>query len=247
MVDLVIFAAIAVFVVFKLKKMLGEEYVETNAKTQNVKDVSGCCSDIGNVNQDEGKKQNAKGILSSVRKKKNTEEKIDLEAIKKDLQGKLTDLSELKIDQFVTLYKSIPSFTYENFIFGACHVFEDLISAYSNEDIIQIAALSKEDVVENFTKLILTRKNESKKEIVTVIKINQKKIIDIQLNQKNSNISVEFESTQSSYIINTENNEIIEGDKSIRHNAKEIWQFTRENTSDKLDWYVTNIEIIDFN
>ena len=234
MLDLIVFITLAAFVVFKLRKLLGEEYTEV---AKNVKDVDGIASDVkGNNN-----KMNIMNIGNKA--KKSQPVVINDNAIIEDIVKIYPDISPELSANMVQLYKMIPGFTCESFKYGAIATFEALLDAYSNDNIIEINSIAKPKVAQSFISIIEKHKLENVAEKVHVAKIKAFDIIKVALGDVDLKVDIKFTSLQITYNINTENSAVISGSKSEQHEAVETWTFVRTKTSQNPEWYVENITI----
>lgn len=240
MIDLIVFAALAVFVVIKLKKMLGEEYSYDQAS--NIKDIDATVATAGNKCNQRPMKMNIIGMANK-NIKKTPQPQISEELILEDIKRVYGEVAPEISAALLQLYKIVPGFNCELFKHGAVVTFESLLDAYSHGKIEDIKAIAKSTVADNFTGIIEKNATEGVREKVFIVKVKSFDILKIQLAEAEMKIEVKFESLQVSYSENIETGVIVDGSKSEQKHASEIWTFSRPKTSQTPDWFVENIEI----
>lgn len=236
MVDLIIFASLAIFVVIKLRKMLGDEYegsTESKGKQKvAIKDIMGSAVTKKEKNiikvLTQGKQQSAKQI-------------IDRESVTKEILGyDGGSIDQSLIPSIINLYESVLGFTYPTFMQGVRYVFESVVDAYSRGDLAEVSANTRGKVSVEFISMMNQRKASGTKENIIIARVESVKIESINTSSNKSDIAVNFVSTQIAFVEDAEGN-VIEGSKSAKYTVSETWQFTRETSSQSPDWFVTNI------
>jgi len=241
MFDVIIFALIAAFVVYKLKRMLGEEYENDKPScSMCVKEVNVLQNDDRKNKLTNEKKKMIKIITNNVKKEANVN---NLEEIKSQLTAKNLGLNERIFNELVNFYKTIPNFSYEDFISRAENVFEEIINAYSSQDLNVMKNFLNDKILDKFTNLILERKTLGHREMIAIVKFNSIKIVDIITNENSYDILVEFDWVQIAYVQNIETSDIIDGSNSKRHNVTERWLFSKSKNNGH-SWIINDINIL---
>lgn len=222
MLDILIFGGIAVFVVIKLRKLLGNEYEQS-----------------GQGVQKQDKKQTIpQKILVKTEKKSINEDFIRAEILEKN-----PNESEEVISTMIQICKKNPLFSYKSFFQGSEMLFEHIISSYSSQNLKEIQSLCSQKVAENFQAIIDQNKHEGVEEIVFISKINEIKIL--KLEQKNDKFSaiLSINSDQIQYTQDCQTKEIKSGSKSKTNKIVEQWTLERIVESSDPNWIVEDIKI----
>lgn len=231
MLDIIVFAALAAFVIFKLKRLLGEEYSETS---KNVKDIEASVSDAQN-----SKKYSA---LLAQKGKQNQPLVIEESVITEEIARHFGEISPEISAKISQLYKIVPGFGCEAFKYGAIATFEAILEAYSAANITEILATSKPNVAKNFISIIDQHRAEGVMEKIHVAKVNTIKILNIEIDQADLHVSLQFDSWQITYNLDA-TGVLVSGSKSQQHRALETWVFTRSKASLTPEWFVEDIKI----
>ncbi|QED23916.1 Putative conserved Tim44-like domain protein [Candidatus Deianiraea vastatrix] len=239
MIDVVIFALIAVFVVLKLRKILGNEYSDSSGKNV-VKDVSGV-----DVSQYE-KPSKIKGVISSVKgnEKKAQQQEIITNA-RQSIDAISGDLSEDIKQKLVDMHVKINGFSYQGFINGVHATFERVIEGYSNADLEAIISLCNKAVTERFIEILNSNEKAEIREKVYVVKTKKIEILDIDIVDNLYEVKIKINSEQIQYSENMTSGNIASGSKTVKHNVSEIWVFKQDITIQNFsNWIVSSIQIL---
>jgi len=237
--DVFIFTAIAAFVIYKLHKMLGNEY-DFSEKSKKIKDVTGI-----EKNANVATNGRIKGmIMSTLKNEKKNDTNLVIDANKQLIKNLCPEMNDEMHEKMLNLYQKINGFSYEGFLNGVNFVFENLMESYSSQDTEAINSACVKDVAENFNNLIKTNLENKIVEKVHVAKIQDLKILEIENINNCYIVSIEIKSLQISYTENLENQELISGNKTDQISVHEIWSFTKLINSDDLEWKVQKINII---
>lgn len=207
MLDLILFAAFALYMGIKLYKALGDKKYDNDFDSaQNVKRkyndnvVEGAFEEVED-NYDEVAKNHGQDIADQV----------------KQLH---------KIDRY---------FTEKSFIEGAKYAFEIIFGAISQNDKKALSGLLSKDLYNSFANAIESRKKSTNIEQITLIAILDPVIREISTNGFHTKITAEMSSEQVSVIKDADGN-IIAGDSSHVENITELWTFARNFKSSDPNW-----------
>ena len=140
------------------------------------------------------------------------------------------------------IVKLDPSFTVENFVDGAKKAFEYILVKYSEDDIKSLKPLLATEVLMNFSDQIKLRQNKKQKLGITILKIDDPEIIDINIEKnKLCFIKLEFKSQQVQ-ITKDSKNIVVDGNDNLILNITELWTFSKELKNKNPNWVLEKIE-----
>lgn len=135
-----------------------------------------------------------------------------------------------------------PNFTVENFVDGAKKAFEYILVKYSEDDVKSLKPLLANEVFNNFSDQIEQRQSKKQKLGITILKIEDPEIIDVNIEKnKLCFIKLEFKSQQVQ-ITKDSKNLIIDGNDNLILNIKELWTFSKELKNKNPNWVLEKIE-----
>ena len=135
-----------------------------------------------------------------------------------------------------------PNFTVENFVDGAKKAFEYILVKYSEDDDKSLKPLLANEVFNNFSDQIEQRQSKKQKLGITILKIEDPEIIDVNIEKnKLCFIKLEFKSQQVQ-ITKDSKNLIIDGNDNLILNIKELWTFSKELKNKNPNWVLEKIE-----
>ena len=218
-IDIFILAMIAVFIINRLRNSLGK-------KTGNESDIaqkfSHKSSKFSESNPD-------KEIEKS--KKQFREPKKTILHENSSINEKLNNIVKLDSD-----------FTVESFVDGAKKAFEYILVRYSEDDIKSLKPLLATEIFNNFSDQIKQRQNKKHQLGITILKIDDPEIVDINIDKnKLCFIKVEFKSQQVQTTRDSKN-KIIDGNDNLILNIKELWTFSKEIKNKNPNWVLEEIE-----
>ena len=221
MVQIIVLAAVAFFLFWRLKSVLGSR--------QGFEKVN------KNVNE---KTKSSKTNTNS------DDQIIDLKST--DVDEEIADYVDENSDQFKVLSelkKLEEGWQVSHFVSGAKLAYEEILMAFENGDLNKIKKLSSNEVYTAFKNVIDDRKQKGLNVEAIFGGVRDIRIKDVKLNKKNleANITMVFQ-CDITYSIKDKNNKIIEGGPDKVKKQKDIWTFTRKMNSDIPNWYLTKTE-----
>jgi predicted lipid-binding transport protein (Tim44 family) len=221
MVQIIVLAAVAFFLFWRLKSVLGSrqgfEKLDKNAnkKTETAKT---------NMNSDD--------------------KIIDLKST--DVDEEIADYVDENSEQFKILSelkKLEEGWQVSHFVSGAKLAYEEILMAFENSDLNKIKKLSSKEVYTAFKDVIDDRNQKGLQVEAMFGGVRDIRIKDVKLNKKNleANITMIFQ-CDITYTIKDKNNKIIEGGPDKVKKQKDIWTFTRKMNSDIPNWFLTKTE-----
>ena len=221
MVQIIVLAAVAFFLFWRLKSVLGSR--------QGFEKV--------NKNVDEKTKSSKTNTNSG-------DKIIDLKSsiVDEDIADYVDESSE-QFKILSELKKLENGWLVSNFVSGAKLAYEEILMAFENGDLNKIKKLSSKEVFTAFKDVIDDRNQKGFQVEAEFGGVRDIRIKDVKLNKKNleANITMIFQ-CDITYSIKDKNNKIVEGGSDKIKKQKDIWTFTRKMNSDVPIWYLTKTE-----
>jgi len=205
--NLLILAAIAIFVLFRLFASfgkLGDEDESTGHEGSNFKTVI--------------------PIETETAKEAEAIPDIKLEVLNKESKEYLNEI--MTID---------PNFNLGLFMKKATFAFEYILDLYSKQDVNALKELVAPEVLSGFEKRVGELKASGKMLKIMIISVTDTKIQDIKLSDKAVSIKVSFDSHQIEYQTDM-NGAIVSGNSSNVIKKEDCWTFSRKLESNSPNW-----------
>ena len=211
MLDIIILAIIAVFIISKLLSILGktDEDLNDNSKIDPI-------------------------ISQFYQKNSPTKEKVDIEIV----SAVEAALSQDIRDDFDKIRRIDNSFNAESFLNGAKAAFNMIISAFANDDKDTLKNLLSPSVFKDFANAIDSRVAIKQKLSKVIIGINEIEITNAMLSGDIASISVKIVSDQVTILKDYLGN-VLDGNPNLVVTNKDLWVFTRNLKKDRV-WFLTN-------
>lgn len=222
--EILIFAAIAVFIFFKLFEQFGK--IDEEQKKDTIRDFIKEQTKTSASNQDNQPKLVAVPGLGIVM----TNEPVFDEGSNQILN----ELDEkLKNDFVGALSKT--NLSPIQFVNGAKSAFEIILSAFALGDLQTLKPLISEKIFLQFEAEIKNRKSLNQTLHIKIISIDEAKITAADVVDKFVKINISFVSKQVNYVVN-EKDEVVFGNKTQINTIKDIWTFRKDYTSSDPNW-----------
>ena len=220
--DILFFAAIAIFIFFKLRDQLGKISDEEKNRI----------SDKIKANQEKAaaiQKQIETATIQAANQTIEQENQANEKVI-----GKLND------DLKQTLLKIFArcNISAEFFIDGVKSCFEMVIKAFADKDLDQLKFLLEEKIYNNFTNAINQRNAAQKNLHSNIIAISNAEIISATINENIAFVTIKITSKQINYFTDS-SEKIIEGRKDEIVELNDVWTFKKDLTSQNPNWIVS--------
>jgi predicted lipid-binding transport protein (Tim44 family) len=221
MVQIIVLAAVAFFLFWRLKSVLGSR------------------QGFERLNKDVNEKTKSSKI-----NEKSDDKIIDLKST--NIDEEIADYVDEKSEQFKTLSelkKIEDGWQVSHFVSGAKLAYEEILMAFENGDLNKIEKLSSKDVYTAFKEVIDDRNQKGLQVEAIFGGVRDIRIKDVKLNKKNleANITMVFQ-CDITYSIKDKNDKIIEGGPDKVKKQKDVWTFSRKMNSDIPNWYLTKTE-----
>ncbi len=231
--DILFFAAIAVFIFFKLREQLGK--VDEDQKRDSIRKFIKEQTKIINPDKSKNQPNTPKvvaipgvGIVSDAAKNP-----ID-EKSKKILDNLEPDL---KANLELVLKKS--KLSAASFLDGAKSAFEVIISSFSIGDLPALKSLLSEKIFLQFQAAIEDRKSQNSLLNTKIISIDETNITTAKIENNFAIITIVFKSKQINYVENDQK-EVISGNKTEINTVIDSWTFKKDCNSTNPNWLLAS-------
>ncbi len=230
--DILIFAAIAVFIFFKLFEQFGK--VDEEQKRDSIKNFikeKTKTSDSSNTANPDDNQPRLVAIPGVGIVENNPSQVIVLdEKSQKILEGLSGDL---RTNLLIILGQN--SLSPSQFVEGAKSAFEIILSAFAIGDLATLKPLISEKIFLQFEADIQNRKSVNQSLNIKIISIDESKITSAKMIENFAHITVNFVSKQINYIV-SEKDEIIFGSKTEISTVNDVWTFKKDCNSLDPNW-----------
>ncbi len=128
-----------------------------------------------------------------------------------------------------------PKFDPQGFLTGARAAFEMIIGAFSAGDRAALKPLLSDEVYENFGREIAARERDGQKLDNTVLRIRSTDIVEARLDGRVANVTVKFVSDQIN-ILRDEKGEPLPGQSTAAAEVVDLWTFSRNARAADPNW-----------
>ena len=220
-VDILILAMIAVFILNRLRNVLGK-------KTGNETDIV----EKYNYKKNRLKETRPDKIVNSQSSKEKSDNLIFLHENSK-LNSVLNEI--MKADK---------SFELQQFMRNAKNAFEFIINAYSNEKLKTLESLLEKNIYEAYKKEINSRIERKEDLDITIVGLEDPVLVDVKLKKSGrdriATMKLEYKSEQI-HTIKNDKDKIVDGDANQILEIKENWTFVRKLNSKNPNWSLLEI------
>lgn len=216
--DIIFFAAIAIFIFFKLRENLGK--ISDEEKEKIIKQRQEKIAKL----QEQIVKQIETAV--NVSEQNNQASEKIVENLDDNLKQTLNKIfQECKISA-------------EFFINGAKSCFEMVIKAFATHDLDTLKFLLSEKIFENFKNVIEDRRKQDKALNSNVIAIEKAEILSASISENIAFVTVKFTSKQINYFTNNQG-DIIEGKKDEISELNDVWTFKKDLSVSDPNWKIS--------
>lgn len=213
--DIIIFAAIAVFLIFRLGSVLGK-------RTGHQRDPSEYSTSESRTMKPADDDDNTVVELPSLEDRQMEEEDARM------MDGPLSA-------GFTQIKLADPSFSPAHFLKGAASAFEMILNAYVAGDRKTLKQLLSKDVLSNFTRAIDEREAEGQRIEDTLVGIDKADILEARMTDDTALVTVKFVTKQVNVLFDKDNN-VVDGDTNKVIEVTDIWTFGRNTRSNDPNW-----------
>jgi predicted lipid-binding transport protein (Tim44 family) len=132
-----------------------------------------------------------------------------------------------------------PGFEPQQFLDGARAAYEMVVQAFSRGDEATLRSLASDDVFNSFKAAIADRNQRGEKLETTFVGFNGVKIVEARMEEAAALISVQFD-TQFVTATRDKAGTVIEGDPTQPSNIVDVWSFARRNNASGPNWIIVS-------
>ncbi|MFI4983639.1 MAG: Tim44/TimA family putative adaptor protein [Rickettsiales bacterium] len=214
MLDIIIFAAITIFVFSRLFKALGD----TEYKRERNEEIEKIYEEILDINSAKIEEMEHKSALDD-----------------ESLPAKIKTV-------FVTIRKSDPSFASEKFVGGAKKAFEIILTAFSQGEVDPLRELLDKDTFKDFEGEIERRKQSGQIYHTTVVGVNKAEIVEAEMEGTVANITVKFLSEQIKMIKDAKDQTLLSGSSTKINLVDDVWTFAKDLNASSRNWKLVSTD-----
>ena len=224
--DIIIFAAIAAFLVLRLRSVLGKRTGherEQGAKYDPFKPQTG---------EDGGQDK-----VIPLPERESTRDKASQESMEED-EDFVPDVSsgDTSLAGALTQIKLADrAFDVDDFVNGAKAAFEMVIAAFAQGDTRTLRPLLSNDVYDDFSSAIKEREEANENLDTTLVGISEAEIIEAELQGKTAFVTVKFVSEQIN-VTRSAAGEVVDGSEDQVTSNTDLWTFARNTRSRDPNW-----------
>ena len=228
--DIIILAAIAIVIFFKLISQFGK--VDEDQKRDSIK---GFIIEQTKINKAKDQINDDKSNVTVISTLGIAEK---LPPIDEKSQKILDAVSVIiKADLIKVLEKT--NLSAANFIMGATRAFEMIIEAFAGGDLEILKPLLSDKLMQQFELVINDRKDSGNSFNTRIFAVEKSEIISAQIIENEALVTVKFVSKQINYVTNS-TGKVIEGSKEQVNTLLDSWTFKKDINASNPNWLVTS-------
>ncbi|MFN4056574.1 MAG: Tim44/TimA family putative adaptor protein [Roseinatronobacter sp.] len=131
-----------------------------------------------------------------------------------------------------------PDFSVGEFLQGARGAYEMILMAFESSDMDSILPFLSRDVFNSFDEVVQLREREGLKVDATFVGLREIEITEAEFNEKTKEgeITLRFVAELTSVVRNAATGAVVDGDANTIKRQKDVWTFARNMTSDSPNW-----------
>ena len=133
-------------------------------------------------------------------------------------------------------------FSPRRFATGAQAAFEMVVDAFANGDTATLRPLLGDDVYDEFAAAIRDRMAEGHRQETTIVALDAAEIISAEMRSSTARVTVKFVSQQIN-VVRDKDGEEVGGDSSLIERVTDIWTFARNTRSSDPNWALIETSI----
>ncbi len=219
--DIILFALVAVFLVLRLRSMLGGRGgFDGNNDGDQSNDMGG---DMGGENN----------VIRLPENRADETPAVDID-VSASTEADTFEDGPLK-DGILAIVAVDPTFKVRDFVDGSKMAFEMILSYYSEGNEKALKPLLSAEVFANFSHAIREREEKSQTLEEILVGISNAQLVEASMEDASAMVTVKFESEQISSL-RDEDGTVIEGDDSRVDKVVDFWTFSRNTRSRDPNW-----------
>lgn len=225
--DIVVFAVIAVVLIWKLRNVLGQ-------RTGNEREPRDILSRSNRASSESP--QDKDGAPAS------TDNVIRLPSRNASVQEPVPEKDEPP--EIASIHAVYPSFNPDEFLEGATMAFDMILTSFSEGDVKALRALLTPDVFKTFSNAIDARNSAGETLESQLITIRSAEIDDTRVDDSTVFVTVRFVSEQVSCLRDKDGN-VIDGDEAHVLTLTDLWTFSRTTRSRDPNWFLAETRVVE--
>lgn len=230
--DILFFGAIAVFLVFRLRSVLGKRIGTEQKDARRYADYRLNPDKTGDKPANDTTRDDDKVVALPDRTANN-----DRGAKPGEVPEPMTETTPVGLlESGLARIKAVdPDFSKDGFLAGAKAAFEMIVSAYAAGDVGALRPLLSNEVFERFKSAIDQRRKAGEILSTTLVGIKSAEIIEASLQDRIANVTVKFVSEQVN-VTTDASGKAVDGDASQVTTVTDIWTFARNTRARDPNW-----------
>jgi len=248
--DIIFFALIAIFVVLRLRAVLGrrtgqgrQRQADMFSRSKETRDAPGRVVHLPERNRDT-QNRHADDRFDPVN------DAPDGDAVESDSQRAMSDEDTGRTDSGATrespavdpikvglsqIRAADPEFNDRQFVEGSRMAFEMIVEAFAGGETPVLRPLLGDDVYDEFASVIRDRLAAKRVHETTIVALEKTELVGAELRGNTARISIKFISQQIN-LTRDDEGEIVEGDPTKIERVTDIWTFSRNTRSNDPNW-----------
>jgi len=224
--DIVLFALIAIFLILRLRSVLG-----------NRDGHEGGYGDVFKRDQDQGgPRRDDNGNVVELPSARAPEVDVFDDAQPAPKAEPQEDLPAGPLGDGIRAIREYdPSFSADEFVGGAGMAFEMILNAYAEGDTKTLKNLLSSEVFAGFEQAISQRNSEGQTLQETLVGISKAEVVEAYMDGRDANVTVKFVSEQISALLDSDGT-VVDGDPTKVVEATDFWTFSRPAKSRNPNW-----------
>lgn len=222
--DIILFAAIAAFLILRLRSVLGKRTGHEQRPSQDP-------FRQGQQDRPNGQDRDRDKVIPMPDRGRAEDDGVTDEELKKAAQKAETPLSA----GLTQIKLADRDFDEEQFVQGARSAFEMIVNAYAEGDRKTLRQLLANDVYGDFEEAIRQRESAGQTLETTLVNIREAEIIEAELQSRTAFVTIKFVTEQINVVKDSEGN-AVEGDAEHVSDVTDIWTFARNTRSRDPNW-----------
>jgi len=240
-IDIIFFAMIAIFLVLRLRGVLGKRDGNDGSSFR----------DMFKQDPQEGESSQENNVVTMSERTKSpgaTEPGADPAVPDHVAAGAGADDALVDDSPLAAGYAQIrrhdPSFNDEDFMVGARVAFEMILNGYASGDTDVLRPLLSNEVYSNFAKAIQDREQAGHEMEDTLVGIMSSDLVEIYMEGSVAHVTVKFSSEQVNSV-RDENGDVVEGDPNAVLTVTDFWTFAHDTKSPDPNWTLVATRSLD--
>jgi len=223
--DIILFAAIAAFLVLRLRSVLGKRTGHEQRPGNNDPFKPEQARQNGQAQSERDK------VIQMPERNRTGEDQVTDEELKKAAEKAETPLSA----GLTQIKLADRDFDEDGFLEGSRGAFEMIVTAYAQGDRKQLRELLANDVYGDFEAAIEEREKAGQTLETTLVNIRESEIIEAELQNRTAFVTVKFVTEQIN-VLKDKDGQVVEGDAEHVADVTDIWTFARNTRSRDPNW-----------